>query len=401
MLVSIKYALDFSYYHDGRRQAPQNLHLGERIFDEPATADPVTPVPTERGQASVTEGPSFLPGQLSDSDDSDGDDGMVQAPPPLPGQPTRRRERVLANPADEDVSSLKRLRTSYAGYVSMLRSIDHVIALRESPMVSGSGSSLVSYSGSTSTKAQYNPSALQRVIHSQLVNGTYASMEPQLLLETLQIQYDSFAFLPHPAILRACYSWDFGLRGLSLMHFVPLGGGSKGISSHNMTDFSKSALLPTAAVPANLSTVIDALDGLAGLVATVYLPYVGDLVVTARKFVVSLKSREGFTSEAALNELVYWLNGRFERVRGFLALKELESTQQVRENSRSQTLRLSVRCKLSPKCACWHSSPSIRLKWFTSTFPALHPEPHATQKGGPRHKLDHLYHRRCKTRCRR
>ncbi|KUF79213.1 hypothetical protein AM587_10001168 [Phytophthora nicotianae] len=327
--VSIKYALDFSYYNDGKRRAPATVRLGDTIFDEPAA---ITSGRDETAQSA--EDPRVLAGQLSDSDESDGDEDKAPPPAAVGLLQTRKRERDVPNQVDEDLVSLKQLRVSYSGNPSMLRSIDQVIALRESPLSAGSGSGMVSYSGSTyststSSKAQFQPSSLQRVIHGQLVNGTYASMEPQLLLETLQIQHELFAFLPHPAIFRAFYSWDFGLRGLSLMHFAPVAGGSKRISTHNMTDFSKSASLPFAVQPQDLSAVIDALDGLAVIVATVYLPFVRELVDAARKFIVALKTREGFSTVEARIELVYWINERFERVRGFLALCDMSKAQQV------------------------------------------------------------------------
>ncbi|OWZ14287.1 hypothetical protein PHMEG_00012258 [Phytophthora megakarya] len=115
------------------------------------------------------------------------------------------------------------------------------------------------------------------------------------------------------------------------MHFAPIVVESKRVLSLNMTYFSKSDSLPTAVVPKDLGSVIDSIDGLAVLVAVVFMPYVSDLVAETRKFVASLKSREGFSSVGALSKLVYWINVRFERVRGFLALKKLDKAQHIRD----------------------------------------------------------------------
>ncbi|ETI30254.1 hypothetical protein F443_22625, partial [Phytophthora nicotianae P1569] len=73
--VSIKYALDFSYYNDGKRRAPASVRLGDTIFDEPAA---ITSGRDETAQSA--EDPRVLAGQLSDSDESDGDED--KAPPP-------------------------------------------------------------------------------------------------------------------------------------------------------------------------------------------------------------------------------------------------------------------------------------------------------------------------------
>ncbi|OWZ10482.1 LOW QUALITY PROTEIN: Cleavage induced protein [Phytophthora megakarya] len=304
---------------------PSRSHAGGYNFRRAKSND------GESSQAGRTPpaGTEFLPGQLSDSDESDGEVEHTPVPAVAATPPPRQRKRSSPEVMDEDLRSLQMLRTTYRGNASMMRSIDQVIALRESPMALGSGSSIISYGGAGSNKAQYQPSSLQRVIHGQLVNGTYASIEPQLLLETLQIKRESFAFLPHPAILRAFYSWNFGLRGLSIMHFAPIAGGSTTTASLNMTDFSKAASLPTPAQPLDLGAVIDAIDGLASVVGTVFLPYVVDLVGTARKFGVSLKARNGFSVVEAINELIHWIDERFERVRGFLALRDPEKAQQV------------------------------------------------------------------------
>ncbi|ETO66221.1 hypothetical protein F444_16534, partial [Phytophthora nicotianae P1976] len=168
--VSIKYALDFSYYNDGKRRAPATVRLGDTIFDEPAA---ITSGRDETAQSA--EDPRVLAGQLSDSDESDGDEDKAPPPAAVGLLQTRKRERDVPNQVDEDLVSLKQLRVSYSGNPSMLRSIDQVIALRESPLSAGSGSGMVSYSGSTyststSSKVQYQPSSLQRVIHGQLVN---------------------------------------------------------------------------------------------------------------------------------------------------------------------------------------------------------------------------------------
>lgn len=59
---------------------------------------------------------------------------------------------------------------------------------------------------------QFRPSPMQTKAHKTIVIGKYLNMSAQLLVETLQIQVVPFAFLPHPAVLKGLYSWDFGLR---------------------------------------------------------------------------------------------------------------------------------------------------------------------------------------------
>ncbi|ETN14854.1 hypothetical protein PPTG_22021 [Phytophthora nicotianae INRA-310] len=196
--VSIKYALDFSYYNDGKRRAPATVRLGDTIFDEPAA---ITSGRDETAQSA--EDPRVLAGQLSDSDESDGDEDKAPPPAAVGLLQTRKRERDVPNQVDEDLVSLKQLRVSYSGNPSMLRSIDQVIALRESPLSAGSGSAMVSYSGSTyststSSKAQFQPSSLQRVIHGQLVNEPSFVRLMQIITE---IRMSALQVLPPAQLL--------------------------------------------------------------------------------------------------------------------------------------------------------------------------------------------------------
>ncbi|KAE8902439.1 hypothetical protein PF005_g23199 [Phytophthora fragariae] len=230
--TSLKYVLDFSYYHGNSRRRPQSVILGATILDEPQrTSTTVTQVQetlgaveeevTGQAAAQMTPAPrttsaartEFLPGQLSDSDDSDGeetDPAPLQEVTLLPSA-ERKRPLEVAMTESGETASLKLLKRSYSDNPSMLRSIDQLIALRASSVSAGAVSDVIgpTISPSGKSKQQFQPSVLQRSIHRHLVTGTYALMDAQLLLETLQVQHLLFAFLLHPAILRALFSWEF------------------------------------------------------------------------------------------------------------------------------------------------------------------------------------------------
>ncbi|KAE8968361.1 hypothetical protein PF011_g27209 [Phytophthora fragariae] len=169
----------------------------------------MTPAPRTTSAART----EFLPGQLSDSDDSDGeetDPAPLQEVTLLPSA-ERKRPLEVAMTESGETASLKLLKRSYSDNPSMLRSIDQLIALRASSVSAGAVSDVIgpTISPSGKSKQQFQPSVLQRSIHRHLVTGTYALMDAQLLLETLQVQHLLFAFLLHPAILRALFSWEF------------------------------------------------------------------------------------------------------------------------------------------------------------------------------------------------
>ncbi|KAJ8563900.1 hypothetical protein ON010_g7447 [Phytophthora cinnamomi] len=74
--TSIKYVLDFSYYHGNNRRRLRSVSLGATILDDPSrTIAPVTQTPasgtTPASRATPAVSTAILPGQLSDSDDSD------------------------------------------------------------------------------------------------------------------------------------------------------------------------------------------------------------------------------------------------------------------------------------------------------------------------------------------
>lgn len=101
-------------------------------------------------------------------------------------------------------------------------------------------------------------------MHKTIVNGKYRAFHAQLLVETLQARHDQFAFLLHPAILKALYGWDFATRGLTVMHFVSVTLQERRTSSRtlNMCDFSSMSRLPVARTSSVLDSILEALDGL-------------------------------------------------------------------------------------------------------------------------------------------
>ncbi|RLN90643.1 hypothetical protein BBJ28_00020522 [Nothophytophthora sp. Chile5] len=203
----------------------------------------------------------------------------------------------------------------------MVWSINKVMVLHQSAFPTGGISDMVPPDISSVTKGEFRPSVMQRAVHRHPVNGTYAYMSPQLLVENLQVELKSSAFLPHPAILRDVYSWDFGLRGLSVRHFAPQSEQARRVqtSSYDMNDLTKKKLLPQASLPRDLSASVGVLDGLVPLVNVVYLPYVSELIMAARSFVLVLRAEEGFSESASQAELVHWINVRMGCVRRYIA----------------------------------------------------------------------------------
>ncbi|RLN14652.1 hypothetical protein BBJ28_00019051 [Nothophytophthora sp. Chile5] len=273
----------------------------------------------------------YVADQLSDSEEDSGDE---ESPPvartPAEAGDLQSRKQARADDeqveakvedADADIGSLAALKDRFSPNPAMVRSINKMMALHLSALATGGISDMVAPEISSETKGEFRSSVMQRAVHCNLVNGTYAHMSPQLLVETLQVEFESSVFLPHPAIMRGVYTWDFGLRGLSVMHFAPQSEHARRAqtSSYGMNDFTKKISLPPASLPRDLSALVEVLDGLARLVGVVYLPYVSELIMTTRSFVLLLHAEEGFSESESRADLVHWINARLGHVRGYIA----------------------------------------------------------------------------------
>eukprot|EP00644_Phytophthora_capsici_P011548 jgi/Phyca11/128885/e_gw1.79.126.1 len=133
-------------------------------------------------------------------------------------------------------------------------------------------------------------------------------MDSHLFVEHLQAQTELLAFLPHPAVLKGFYAWEFGTRGLSVLHFSRVNAGSR-----------RSLLLTST-----IYDILAALDVLALLMEEVYQPYVGQVVTAARKFFLRQKTFRTATDPETLADLVFWIDERFEKVRPFIVMRSTD-----------------------------------------------------------------------------
>ncbi|RLN87590.1 hypothetical protein BBJ28_00021682 [Nothophytophthora sp. Chile5] len=274
--------------------------------------------------------------QLSDSEeDSDGEPG-VSAPTPdpavAPGPPKRRRVQGESGEPTSNLARLQAATASHADQPGMLRELDEFISLRQASLSQSPGSGLVLAPSATGSAAQFRPSALQQTVHQAIVNGTFSAYPPQLLVETLQSQCEFFSFLPHPAVLRGLYAWDFGMRGLSVMHFarVTTQHQRELTRRFDMTDFSLKTRLPDPSRPGLLDDLLEALDGLFSVVNHCCKMFVGELLQAARGFLCQLRSSTSPPDAVVLQEFVHWVDGRLERFRALLARGDEETAATVK-----------------------------------------------------------------------
>ncbi|KAE9281132.1 hypothetical protein PF008_g27964 [Phytophthora fragariae] len=309
---------------------------------------------------------------LSDSDD---DDDPVVAPPmaiaaaettrvqpPKVPRASRKRAREVPDDASDDIDSLVALRETYTRNPTMIRNIDRLTSMNQTP---GDERSFQSLSATTTdSQAQFRPTAMQRQIHRHLVNGTYACMSAQLLLETLQISLQTLDLLPHPAVIRAFFSWDFATQGLSVMHFVSLSDVERRgrRSASDMSDFSRKNKVPRPSAAGDLATVVDALGGLAAVVKIAYQPFVSTLVEEAQVFVRKLSRStlgRNFGIPTARSELVNRIDGRFECVRLLLAQGHVDAAHAVHGAFQEGDASFAKLIQVVSECRLTHSEKQM------------------------------------------
>ncbi|KAE9146492.1 hypothetical protein PF006_g8743 [Phytophthora fragariae] len=161
--LPIEHILNFVFYFQGKRRAPQGASVPTALFTEPVGPPTPESTPLQSG-SNDTE----ILQQLYDSDDDlvpiDSTQEETQAP-----RAKRDRDLTQEAPADRGQGRLIALRRRLDDDPEMVRDIDQLIALRQAGLGKGSSSSLVATAGSD-TKLQFKPSRQQAVTHGALVN---------------------------------------------------------------------------------------------------------------------------------------------------------------------------------------------------------------------------------------
>ncbi|ETI48727.1 hypothetical protein F443_07281 [Phytophthora nicotianae P1569] len=123
----------------------------------------------------------------------------------------------------------------------------------------------------------------------------------------MQSRSKDFDYLPHPAVARGFFAWDFGFRGLSIRHFSPMDVEVERdhLRRYDMTDFSVKNKLPEPQESKDLADVVAALEVLSLLVNEMYTQRVADLVDATRRFLLVLRKTKTMQGAEAFNHESY------------------------------------------------------------------------------------------------
>ncbi|RLN98181.1 hypothetical protein BBJ28_00023005, partial [Nothophytophthora sp. Chile5] len=310
--VHVKHVLDYVFYHDGGRRLPTTIIIGASVFDEPGGRTVQPAVSNSAHNAAETR----VSNELVDSDE-DSDDSLL-IPRVASATTTMRGARKRDRDPDTDEQS-GNPPARHCNDAGSRAGLPAMALIETAPAV-------------IEGRGQFWPTRMQTTVHLSIVNGTYSLMGAQFFLERLQSQIGLLAFLPHPAVLKGFYAWEFGTRGLSVMHFGRLDMSSRrrAFGELDMCDFSSRNSLPRPIHARSLDNLISAIDCLALLVGDVYQSFVGNVVAAARQFFLHQKAFASTFDEDALRDLVYWTNERFERLRNLLVLGSQEQCESIR-----------------------------------------------------------------------
>ncbi|EGZ13068.1 hypothetical protein PHYSODRAFT_392077, partial [Phytophthora sojae] len=128
-------------------------------------------------------------------------------------------------------------------------------------------------------------------------------MTAQRFVEFVQIHWRKFEFFPHPAVLRALFGWDFGTRGLSILHFGRVTEQEKR---------KRVRTLPPAQSPADFTTLVGSVDVLCAITQLLYKPVVHETLNAASDFLSELRVSELVSSQQALDEIAAWVDDQLE-----------------------------------------------------------------------------------------
>ncbi|KAL4165555.1 hypothetical protein KRP22_014265 [Phytophthora ramorum] len=251
--VAVRHVLDYVFFKEGERTHPAGAEFGNTIFDEVKSQR----ILTTTTASSQSENPSGISDGLSDSDE---DEHVVGAPRRAARQegspePKRRRQITTTDGRANPVSLSQAPVVPDASGLRLDPDVDQLISIHRSRAVTdASAQGDFNRAEGAAGKAHFHPTGMQTMVHSALMNGKYASFSAQQYVEFVQVHWRKFGFFPNPSGLCGLFGWDFGTRGLSILHFVRAAELEKRelVRKSDMSNFSKkNALSPPTAVSAS------------------------------------------------------------------------------------------------------------------------------------------------------
>jgi hypothetical protein len=347
-MVGCRHAVDFAHYVDGGRPIPASIQpdIGASFDDDPryateavesaeeedeATAeatlrhallDPVDLSNTTTGRAEPVQDPLAQLEALLDA--------VGPAPMPTVPAPTARDVAVSPPPLGDGkhimiLAAIADRPDLVRAYLSMCQQAngkrpsqasEERPAQRRRYETPSDVIDLTEYQERRSKHA-FTPTRVQQAIYGVLSSAAYKGKDAVAIVEAM-ISSRSTKFKPIPAIIIRIYAFEFGARGLSIMHFCRFDFAARRLwyasASVNFNNFSASVTLPKATRPSSLDQVSNALTVLHLFVEEFMDVETCRLVSSSREFIEELR---GFCQwgERDVQTLTFWFDSVFESFR--------------------------------------------------------------------------------------
>ncbi|KAF4045307.1 hypothetical protein GN244_ATG02295 [Phytophthora infestans] len=273
--LRVGHVVDFAFYVDGNRNVPARVRVGDFYNNDPTARVGRGAVPRETPARRV--GHSDLQHDSDDDDENFNDllETLVTETESANRHRPGNEEAAGADRDDElDHPTTYAILRALADKPVVLRdyapryqpSLDEYTRHVRLPAISDQ----VAVNPSPDSRARFRPTAAQQTIHQAITSVGHKGKDAMLFVEHARTS-ESTRFLPHPAILRRLYSFEFGPGELSVLHLVRFDldaqfnlSNTQGVNLGNFSD--KISLPPTPKTPTRMQFVsaIATLNGYAG-----------------------------------------------------------------------------------------------------------------------------------------
>ncbi|KAH7461419.1 uncharacterized protein KRP23_14263 [Phytophthora ramorum] len=330
--TSIQHVIDFDFYHGGGNRRPRNFKIDDTFYRDPKSAPELTPnsprsisppvvrqtkhrrVAACANAAASTNGQGSAPRIRLDEwlrDDESDDNNIGSSEKDKPPPPKRRRAAVdhaveaMTVAAVADGTVLLRYCVEHLhGSANQLRLLSESYIIPAAAPPDRHGARILPNALATSYPSYDYSTETSRLGSADFV---------ELALSALATK-----FQPHPVILGRLFDFQFGVRGLSVLHFKRFNTAARRKWRQegrvNMSNFSTNVDLPKLPNEATLSDLHECFMVLSMYAEVIFDYHAQRIVSHARSFRDELEDYEGWTPED-IRSVVFWFDFIFEEFR--------------------------------------------------------------------------------------
>ncbi|KAE8970095.1 hypothetical protein PR001_g27307, partial [Phytophthora rubi] len=347
----VQHAVDYAFVMDGSQPAPTALRLsvGSSFCSDPRfintasavrhrdTSIPLSPTASVDQVSSIV---SLFAQELDEHSVPVKQDpehnvpvGRVQFEPspdlhashdnPAPAHPPARRSPLAGQATVQSSISANRASPSLDARImeQLLQQPELLAHFVQVIATAGTSRTTAPATGAESarrtSKYAFTPTSIQAVVHDYITSPEHRGKHPYVFVESV-IHALAVRFQPHPGILIRLYDFQFGMLGLSILHFAPFGVQQRmmwlNAGGVNMQNFSAGVAAPKPPVASSVGDLVDAARMLCRYGQEFFVQPVRDVLEALLDFLQQLDGWDSWMP-SDLPHLVYWANSVLEQFR--------------------------------------------------------------------------------------